>query len=327
MPRFSLFTPFGHLRFSRIPAIGKRLFDLGAAALGDGRPGTYAVVRANNGRTFAWLYAWSMTAGTVYLLQERAGRQWDPSRVTDLLELQEREDGSIPQAGWTVDQRQAQLVRMRRLIQDVSANGLAGALAELLGSAFLAVVPGAIADIVNWPATVGDSPMLLALPTLQRRLATLTSSIATVGSSVIANYAEREPGIDWRLTAGDVVVIEPENKDRAERVTLADAFDSDGSVPYFLQFTPTKPHAAGVSILRAPFPAQTGSKRHSLVVLSEAMAEDPETRRLAQWLMERHARATSTWDLAGANAGDLTAGPFTVGGGKIGITPIGLVTL
>lgn len=327
MPRFSLFTPFGHLRFSRVPAIGKRLFDLGAEALGGGRPGTYAITRADNGRTFAWLYAWAMTLGTVYLLEERAGRQWDPACVTDLLELQERERGSIPQAGWTVDQRQSQLARMRRLIQDVSANGLSGAMTELLGDAFLAYLPTAIADAVNWPTSLGDSPMLLAEPTLPRRVATLLTPISTVGSSVIVNYAEREPGIEWTLTAGDVVVIEPENPDRAELVTLVDAFDSDGSGPYFLQLTPANPHAAGVSILRAPFPMWAGSKRHSLVILAEADAEDPETRRLAQWLMERYARGTSTWDLAGANAGDLTAGPFTVGGGKIGVTPIGLVTL
>ena len=327
MPRFSMFTPFGHLRFSRVPSIGKRLFDLGAAALGDNRPGTYAIRRADNGRTFAWLYAWAMTAGTVYLLEERAGRQWDPARVTDLLELQERERGSIPQAGWTIAQRRAQLSRMRRLIQDVSANGLSGAMAELLGAAFLAYVPTAKADAVNWPTALGDSPMLLALPSLQRRVATLTSPIATVGAPVTVNYAERVTGAEWQLTAGDTVVIEPENPDRAERVTLADAFDSDGSGPYYLRFTPTKPHGAGVSILRGPFPMWTGSKRHSLVVLSHADAEDPEVRRLAQWLMERYARASSTWDLAGANEGDLAAGPFTVGGGKLGITPIGLVTL
>ena len=327
MPRFSIFAPFGHLRFSRVPPIGQRLFDLGAEALGGGRPGTYAITRADNGRTFAWLYAWAMTLGTVYLLEERAGRQWDPARVTDLLELQERERGSIPQAGWTVDQRQAQLARMRRLIQDVSANGLEGAMTELLGDAFLAYVPTAIADVVNFPPALGDSPMLLAEPTLPRRVASLLTPISTVGSSVIVNYAEREPGIEWTLTAGDVVVIEPENPDRAELVTLVDAFDSDGSGPYFLQLTPANPHAAGVSILRAPFPMWAGSKRHSLVILAEADAEDPETRRLAQWLMERYARGTSTWDLAGANAGDLTAGPFTVGGGKIGVTPIGLVTL
>ena len=112
MPRFSIFTPLGHLRFSRIPPLGKRLFDAGAASLGGGKPGTYALT----GRTFAWLYAWSMTLGTVAVFQERAGQQWDPVRVTDLLELQERERGSIPQAGWTIGQRRAQLARMRRLI-------------------------------------------------------------------------------------------------------------------------------------------------------------------------------------------------------------------
>lgn len=327
MPRFSLFTPFGHLRFSRVPAIGKRLFDLGAESLGGNRPGTYAITRANNGRTFAWLYAWAMTLGSVYLLEERAGQQWNPSRATDLLALQEREHGSIPQAGWTVDQRQAQLARMRVLIQDVSANGLSGALAELLGAAFLAYVPTAKGTQVNWPVTLGDSPMLLALPSLPRRVASLLSPIASVGAVVTVNYGQRAADVEWQLTAGDVVVVEPENPDRAERVTISAAGDSDGSGPFFLRFTPQHAHAAGVSILRAPFPMWSGSKRHSLVILSHADAEDPEVRRLAQWLLERYARASSTWDLAGANAGDLTAGPFTVGGGKLGITPIGLVTL
>lgn len=325
MPRFSIFTPLGHLRFSRLPAIGKRLFDLGAASLGDSRPGTPKIERANNGFVFAWLYAWSMTLGSVYLLQERAGQQWDPERVTDLLELQERERGSIPQAGWTVGQRRAQLARMRRLIQDISANGVRNALAALLGGAFLAYVPTAKDDAVNWPVTLGDSPMLLALPSLQRRVATLTSTIASVGSPVTATYTERATGAEWRLSAGDEVVIEPENPDRAERVTLTAAFDTDGSAPYYLTFTPTKPHATGVCILRAPFPFWAGSKRHSLVILSAEGAEDAESRRLAQWLMERYARATSTWDIAGANDDGVSAGPFTVGGGKLGVTPIGYV--
>ena len=321
MSRFSMFTPFGHLRFSRVPPIGKRLFGLGAEALGAGRPGAYKIERADSGRTFAWLYAWAMTLGTVYNLQERAGRQWDPDRVTDLLEVQERERGSIPRAGWTIGQRRAQLARMRALIQDVSANGLRTAMTELLGAAFLAYIPTPKADVVNWPSSLGDSPMLLALPTLQRRLAALETAITTTGAPVTVEHGELVAGSEWQLTAGDVVVIEPENRDRAELVTISAASGTS------LTFTPSFAHAAGVAILRAPFPMWTGSKRHSLVVLSEETALDPETRRLAQWLMERYARGTSTWDIAGANAGDLTAGPFTVGGGMLGVTPIGLVTL
>ena len=323
MPRFSIFTPLGHLRFSRLPAIGKRLFDAGAASLGDGRPGTYWI----EGRTFAWLYAWSMVLGSVAIFQERAGQQWDPSRVTDLLELQERERGSIPQAGWTIGQRRAQLARMRRLIQDVSKNGVTNALEELLGAAFLAYAPTSKAAAVNWPTALGDSPQLLAPATLTRRVATLSTPIASVGAPVTVNYAERAAGVEWRLSPGDVVVIEPENPDRAERVTLTAAGDSDGGPPYFLTFTPANPHNTGVSILRAPFPFWAGSKRHSLVILSFEMAEDAESRRLVQWLMERNARAVSTWDIAGANAGNLTAGPFTVGGGKLGVTPIGYMVI
>ncbi len=322
MPRFSKFTPLGHLRFSRIPAIGKRLFDAGAASLGGGRPGAYKI----EGWTWARLYAWAMVLGTAHVLARRAAEQWNPERVTDLLEIQERERGSIPQAGWTIGQRRAQLARMRKLIQDVSANGLRTALSELLGDAFLAYAPTPKGSAVNWPEALGDSPQLLALPSLPRRVATLTSSIASVGAPVTVNYSERVEGLAWALQKGDVVVIEPENPDRAERVTLAAAGDSDGGPPYYLTFTPTKPHAAGVCILRAPWPFWVGSKRHSLVVLSAADAEDPEMRRRAQWLMERYARATSTWDVAGA-AEDGTVGPFTVDGGKIGITPIGEVVI
>lgn len=325
MPKFSIFSPLGHFRFSRLPPIGQRIFEAGAASLGGGRPGTYSLVRG--GRTFAWLYAWSMVLASVAVLQERAGEQWDPARVTDLLELQEAERGSIPQAGWTIGERRAQLARMRRLIQDVSANGLRTAMAELLGAAFLAYLPTPRASVVNVPTALGDSPMLLAPPSLTRRIATLTSPIATVGSPVTVTYGERAAGIAWGLVAGDTVVIEPENPDRAERVTLTAAFDTDGGAPFYLTFTPTKPHAAGVSILRGSWPFWVGTKRHSLVVFSAESAEDAETRRLAQWLMERYARAASTWDLAGANEGNLSAGPFTVGGGKLGVTPLGYFEL
>ena len=326
MPRFSLFTPLGHLRFSRLPAMGQRLFESGAASLGDGRPGTYAIARG--GRTFAWLYAWSMVLATIELFQRRAGEQWDPERATDLLEVQERERGSIPRAGWTIGQRRARLARMRRLIQDVSRNGVATALAELLGESFLAFVPTAKADAVSYPASLGDSPQLLATPgAISRRVASLGTSIANVGSPVTVTYGERAGGVAWELRAGDVVVIEPENPDRAERVTLAAAFDSDGGAPYYLTFTPTKPHAAVVSILRASWPFWVGTKRHSLVFLTAAAAGDPEARRLVQWLMERYMRATSTWDIVGANDDGVTAGPFKVGVGKLGITPLGYFVL
>lgn len=325
--KFSIFTPLGHFKFSRLPPLGQRIFNQGAAALGDGRPGAYRIERADGQRTFAWLYAWAMTLASAQILQERAAAQWDPAGVTDMLAVQEAERGSIPQAGWTIGQRREQLQRMRRLIQDVSRNGIKTALEALLPGVFLAYVPTPVADVVNWPTGLGDQPMLLAPATLPRRVATLTSPVTSTGTALFVNYEQRAEGIEWQLQRGDRVVIEPENNERAEMVTLADAFDSDGGPPYFLRLSCQHPHAAGVSILRAPWPMWTGSKRHSLVVLTAEMALDPESRRLVNWLMERMARATSTWDIAADNGDGLTAGPFKVEEGMIGVTPIGEVTL
>jgi len=80
-------------------------------------------------------------------------------------------------------------------------------------------------------------------------------------------------------------------------------------------------------LLQPPeYPYWTSSKRHSLVVLTASAAADPEKRRKVHELMGRLARGVSTWDIAAESAPGF-AGPFRVGEGRLGMTPIGTVAV
>lgn len=321
-----MFAPLGHFKLSAEPAPAEVLFRSGAAAFGAGRPGAFAVRRPE--RTFAWLYAWAMTLASALVIQEQAAAEWDPRRTYNLIGVNERERGVIPRAGWSIRQRREQLQRARRLIMNVARAGVENELRDLLGDDFRSYRPTPKAEIVNWPVNLSDQPMYLSRPDVPRKVAYLTSPVVTLGSSQIVTIDEHTPSIEWRIMERDVIIIEPDNDARAERVFVEAAGDSDGGPPYTLQITPTKPHPAGSIVYRGPWPLWTGSKRHSLVVLSAAGAADLETRRAANLRMETLARGVSTWDLAGANADDATkAGPFRVGVGLIGSTPIGEVSL
>ena len=323
MPKLSIFTPIGHLKLSSEPSYGEQLFELGRSSLrGTGKG--FSVPR--DGRTWAWLYAWAMTLASARILIERAGQQWDPLRTYEYLPIQEAERGSIPQAGWSIQQRRAQLVWMRELILSVSRTTVENKLREIAGDGVLAVIPTAKADITNWPESLGDSPMILARSDLPRALAKLSGTIASAGT-VTVEYERLAANIDFELQKGDVVVVEPDNDDRAERVEILSTTNGDGTGPYTATFVATNPHNKGTVLAKQPFPMWAGTKRHTLVVLTDEAAHDPQTRRFVQVVLERMSRGPSTWSIGGANDDNETAGPFLLGISEIGVTPIGAINL
>ena len=316
MPHFSLFTPFGHLEFSREPAEGEKLFDAGRASLGGG----YNIARGE--RTFAWLYAWSMVLATTRQLLRRAGDQWHPERTWEFLSLQERERGVVPRAGQTTAERRAELARRRRLPITPSRTNIENTLRDAIGDVVVALVPTAKADAALYPENLGDAPMLLRRQSDRRALGR-TLAPAPSGSGVVIAYEPFADGVEAEFMARDTVVIDPDGAN-VERVQIT-ATGTDGSGNATLTVTKTKPHMAGVPIVLAPFPYWTSSKRHSLLILDADAAEDPETRRKAHEVLERMMRAVSTWDIAADNGDGATAGPFKVAAGKINVTPIGYI--
>lgn len=320
MPALSLFTPLGHLQLTQAPSHGERFFETGKTSLGTSHN------TAQGTRSFAWLYAWSMLLATVRYTLERAGEQWDPRATYEFLPIQERERGVIPHPGHSVQERRDVLTRRRRLPRPPSRTEIENTLREELGDRFVAYVPCPKDAIVNWPVALGHSPQVLTRPGLPRRIAKTAEPITALGAPVTVAYEQFADGVAWQLQPKDVVVLEAENDDRAERVTILEA-EPAADTPATITFVPTKAHDTGVTIVKQGWPLWTGSKRHSLVVLAASAAEDPEARRIAHETMRRLARGTSTWDLAGDNDDAATAGPFKVGEGKFGVTPIGYVQL
>jgi hypothetical protein len=320
MPKFSIFTPLGHLKFSSAKPLGQQLFETGKAGFGT----SFKIERGS--RVFAWLYAWSMSLATLKVRLDRAGKQWDPRFVYEYIDEYEGDRGIVPRPGQSFAERREELVWRRKLLPKPTRANVENMFHERIGAAFLAFLPTSKADVVNWPESLGESPMLLARANLPRALAKTKAPIASPGSQQWVFYERHSSGVEWELRDRDVVVIEPEVPDRAERVTVL-AITAGDEAGYSIRVLPTKAHPAGATIARAPLPIWTGTKRRSLVVLSAEGAEDPEIRRRAHEVLERMLRATSTWDLAGANEDGESAGPFTVGGGKLGVTPIGYFEL
>jgi hypothetical protein len=133
-----------------------------------------------------------------------------------------------------------------------------------------------------------------------------------------------------RATVGDDIVVDAGNPDLAEVVTVTATSIVAGSPAYrALTAVFTKPHAAGAVCVIGDWPYWHSTKRTSLVILAEAAAEDQETRRKVNDLMGRMAREVSRWAIAGGSGSygvGGSAGPFKIGVGKIGVTPLGTVS-
>lgn len=313
MPKFSLFTPLGHLRFSREAPLGEQFFETGKSVLG-----TKSYDLSRGGRMFAWLYANAMAFATAKILLERARDQWRPDKAYEGLGVYEIDHGIVPHAEQGISERREEAAWRRKLLSVPSKTNIENELAERTEGAFLALITTAKEDAVSHPTNLGDSPMALARQTdrraIARTLAPVSSGLAT------CEYEAWAEDVPHELRTGDVIVIGVGTANE-ERVTVL-AADADD-----VAFNCAYPHSAGEMIVLGHWPYWTSTKRRNLVILTAEGAEDAKTRRRAHEVMERNARGTSIWDVGGANEDGLTAGPFKVGVGKLGVTPIGEFTL
>ncbi|HEX2882677.1 MAG TPA: hypothetical protein VHO25_24325, partial [Polyangiaceae bacterium] len=99
MPRFSAFTPFGQLRFSSKKSHSQIFYESLFAAYGGEEN------FRKTGLQGARLYATAMVLGHARYTLDRAGNQFDPLKVGELLPIQEFEHGIIPPKGATIADR------------------------------------------------------------------------------------------------------------------------------------------------------------------------------------------------------------------------------
>lgn len=186
------------------------------------------------------------------------------------------------------------------------------------------------ADVVEWPADLGDPPQLLAEANLDRKIVQIAPAISTdLGSPQQVRYTPIDPApeVGHTLLVGDRLVVEPENLGRAEVVTVTSLAIGDPELYFTATFQ--QAHEPGCVAAQMPFPASTSTQRAILVALSEDAAVDPVLRGKADKLLDRILSGVTTWSLCGLS-GTGTIGPWTIGDavrGQLGRNPINTISV
>lgn len=342
MPKFSLFTPLGLLKLGAKQSPAELFYDQQRAAIGeqfDTTEGTHVE---------ASMYARAMAFGRTAFALERAADQAYPATITELIPTREAEYGVVPGPLDSIADRRATLAAARLLPRGATITAIEDAFATLLGDDFLGVRATPWPEAVNYPTNLGDQPMNLQTTSVERKFIRVLDAVTLGGPGYFTLRYEaldpNEPTVDetqfditkqiprTQLLVGDVLTLDSENATRTEVVTVqaVDIQFSDGDVlndPAYRRFSATisNTHGAGFSATTIPFPLWASTKRHYLIVLTETAALDAEKRRKADELAARIFSCVATWSVAGGvvSGGSGVAGPFKVGEGLIGITPIG----
>lgn len=328
MPVLSAFTPLGHLHLSSAPSDGEQIYRALVNAWG-------GEVNTEEGSRFdAWAYATALGLADVRAFYRRIREQQTASGAYEHLAELERERGIVPGRTDTIGDRQATLKARKKVAKGASRGAVEMALLELLGDNFLAYYTTKAAEIVNSPASLGDQPMNLQPPSEPRKLGRLLEPIVTLGSSTSIEYEVVAQPLSVTIRGpqptefigGDNVVIGAGLNGIEERVRVtASVFGVEGLLNPRITVNCAKPHSAGEIVTSMPYPLWRGNQRQNLIIVSDAAAVDRETRRKVHELMRRMLRGTSTWSIVDTTS-PTTAGPFRVGVGRIGVTPLGTVT-
>lgn len=261
-------------------------------------------------------YANAMAFARARYTVERAGNQFRPLKAVEMLPALEWEYGITPGPRDTIRQRQATVAAAAKIARGASGENVRTVLTELLGDDFLAYIPTSYLDATLSPGAPEDVGNWV-LPGTPGSVYRLIDPVSVIGSP-LSVAIELVSGADTPLIKDQKVVLDFEVSHRTEAVTV-----TVGGATSF-QATFSHPHDPGTLLTTKRAPNQYSTKRHNLVLLSASAMADAEKRRKTNLALRKLLRGVSTWSLAEGEAG--TAGPFTVGGGKIGRTPIGSVT-
>lgn len=285
-------------------------------------------------------YATAKAHARARLLLIHAGLQIDPHKLVEMLPLREDEYGVIPGQNDDIDTRRNTVAARMLLPNGASYNAVKTALETLLGDDFVKYHPVTKVEAVTSPTNAGDQPMHFAASTALPKTIRLLQNVTVIGSPQTILYEpidtptpiQQIPGglvvANTELLQGESLVVGAGLPGQHERVTISQVILS-GTPPYSARqvvATFGKAHPIGTLATTGNYPYWLSSKRHNLIVLTATAAADPEKRRKVNELLDRMLRGVSTWDIVAESSPGFT-GPFTVEGGLIGITTIGLVTL
>jgi hypothetical protein len=304
VPKFSSFTPFGALAYSSKPSRVQTIYEANKANLNSKDNENFDLTRGTN--IEAMIYARSRVQAAARYTLDRAYNNANPLKATETLPVLEKEYGLVPAPTDRLSQRRAALAARMMLPGGAIYTNVTNALLKLLGTDFKYYRVTKSFEAINFPTTGGDSPGNFASAQTVIKNYRVTSTISSgLGSPQVVNYASFNPATAISLLNGDTLVVNPENIDLAERVTVSNVTGTT------FRATFVNAHDANVIATTQPFPYWVSSQRFSLVIVTRACAENFEKRRQINELMARITRGVSTWDIVPDLDGSHTA-PFTV---------------
>jgi len=273
-------------------------------------PGTQAEAEA---------YATSMALARCRAVQDRARNQHDTRKAFDMLPALERDYGVVPGETDNVATRQRAVTARKKISNGPRAESIENAIAALLGADFITYRVLTVAEKSVWPTDPALGAGVFGRDEVPTKVFRATTPLSTVSFDCTFSY--ERVGLDdgVRLAVGDIVCVQAENLAHAEKVTIRAVSGLTAAAVF------TRGHDAGSSITTGPFPLSTSTKRHVLVVVSDAAVLDAEKRRKVNDLMARNSRGVTTWAIVKASS-PTTIGPLKVGD-LVGSKPIGTLTI
>ena len=310
MPRLSAFTRCGNLRLSSAMPKGQQIYESMARSLG----GTENFDDDFDGPNGAMLYAIAMNLATIHWTLVRAAGNATPETTTELIAKQELDWGVAPLSSDTMLERRTRLRSARSIFDSTTESAVYSALLAEVGDSLKAVVASDDTTVVPVDPTTGPGNWVDA-----------DSAIAVWRLTEFVDAGVQTVGVEWLagstspLTPNQSITVDPGSLGLQENARIT------ASTSTTITATFAHGHGAGSQVIVGAFPYWLGWRRHWWIAVSTAAALDAQIRGRIDILLHRMLRATSTWDIVQED-GTHTAGPFKIGEGKIGITPIQAVS-
>jgi hypothetical protein len=336
MPKTSIFSFAGVLELSTREPPHMRLFQ----ALKDAQGRAFV----DGGVQESELYAEAILAGSIVSAAVSIDAQLDPLQATWGLAALEKAYEVHPVLGAGIQERQDELALWMLLPRNSTTTDIATWLGEYLGDDFVGLWKPSAADVETYPAEFMDSPMLFRPPAHERKNIKLIDAVAAVGSSVTVRYEpiDEDAEYDYDSTAtdpetqvpvlalleGEEIVIDCADVSRCERVTIESVgfYLFEGQQWRTFTATFTNVHNWEVVCTTYHFPFWETSAQVIAFVVKPSVLLDPKKVKTINRYVRTAVRHDTTWAIVEETTPD-QAGPFKVAEGKLGITPIGTITV
>ena len=310
----SEFTSLGAFELKAGKPIEAAIFETIVEALGNGRG--LSVEQGSFNDCFAFMAA--KILGMAVRKLERGAEQVFAAKVYDLLQQHEVEHKITPDPTSSIPQRKRMLAAKKRSRQGSKPAALGEELRLLLGNEFVGLHVTTPSERSVWPSDLGDAPMLLAPPTMERKLATNILPISiNLGSAHQLPYSPIEPNPSDQsgiFREGDIVLLEPEILGRCERlqVEATGTMSIDGDDYNTITVSPFNAREPLCTIASLPYPAWTSNQREIVVVVKPQVIQSQAKMAQINNLLEQVVTGVTTWSIVQESNVPFVAGPFTL---------------